>query len=274
MRKPHLMSLGPHIPPLERVVQYAQAPGYVVFTMPVEKRIRVEAAGVTVADSRRALILWESEHLPVYYFPLRDIRMDLMMRTDHASVCPYKGTAEYYSLNAGGRTVENLLWRYATPIPECPPIGDYAAFYWTKADRWLEEDEEVFVHPRDPYKRIDCLPSSARIEVSLDGVRLADSSRAVMLFETGLPTRYYLPVEDVTPGILSPSDHSTRCPYKGKAGYHHVTVNGKRRDNIVWFYADPVPEAGRIRGRVCFYNEFVDITLDGKTLERPKTAFS
>jgi len=274
MRKPHLMSLGPHIPPLERVVQYAQAPGYVVFTMPVEKRIRVELAGTTIADSRRALILWETEHLPVYYFPLRDIRMDLMVPTDQATDCPYKGRAAYYSATVGGRTVENLMWRYAEPIPECPPIGDYAAFYWNKADRWFEEDEEVFVHARDPYKRIDCIPSSAHITVALDGMRLAESRRAVMLFETGLPTRYYLPVEDVTPGVLSPSEHRTRCPYKGLAGYHHVTVKGTRHDNLVWHYADPVPEAIKIKGRLCFYNEFVDITLDGEKLARPKTAFS
>jgi uncharacterized protein (DUF427 family) len=274
MRKPHLMSRGPHIPPLERVVQYPGVPGYVVFTMPVDKRYRVELGGTTIADTRRALILWESEHLPVYYLPLRDIRMDLMTRTDHATTCPYKGKAEYYSAAVAGRTVENLMWRYAEPIPECPPIAEYAAFYWNKADRWLEEDEEAFVHPRDPYKRIDCIPSSAHITVALDGVRLAESRRAVMLFETGLPTRYYLPVEDVRPGVLAPSDHATRCPYKGKAGYHHVTVNGARRDNLVWFYADPVQEAVRIKGRVCFYNEFVDITLDGEKLARPKTVFS
>jgi len=274
MRKPHLRSLGPHIPPLDRVVQFAHEPGYVVFTMPVDKRVRVEVGGTVIADSRRVLMLWETEHLPVYYFPLRDIRMDLMARTEHRSECPYKGAAEYYSLAVGGRTVENILWRYANPIPACPPIGDHAAFYWTKADRWLEEDDEVFVHPRDPYKRIDCVASSAHIAVDLDGVRLAESRRAVMLFETGLPTRYYLPVEDVAPGVLSPSDHRTRCPYKGQAGYHHGTVNGVRRDNIVWYYADPVPEAVKIKGRVCFYNEFVDITLDGERLPRPKTAFS
>src|SRR5204862_173412 len=108
------------------------------------------------------------------------------------------------------------------------------------ANRWFEEDEEVFVHARDPYKRIDCISSSAHIEIDLDGVRLADSRRAVFLFETGLPTRYYLPIEDVRPGILEPSDRRTRCPYKGEARYHHVTVGGERRDNIVWFYADPV----------------------------------
>ena len=274
MRKPHLMSLGPHIPPLERVTQFAHEPGYVVFTLPVDKRVWVEVGGTVIADSRSVLLLWETEHLPVYYFPLRDIRMDLMTRTAHRTECPYKGTAEYHSLAAGGRTVENILWRYADPIPACPPIADYAAFYWTKADRWFEEDEEVFVHPRDPYKRIDCVPSSAHIEIDLEGVRLAESRRAVMLFETGLPTRYYLPVEDVTPGVLAPSDHRTRCPYKGQAGYRHVTANGKRHDNLVWHYADPVPEAVRIKGRVCFYNEFVDITLDGERLPRPKTAFS
>ena len=213
MRKPHLRSLGPHIPPLDRVTQFADEPGYVVFTMPVDKRVRVEVGGTVVADSRSVLMLWETGHLPVYYFPLRDIRMDLMTRTGHRSEVPYKGTAEYHSVAVGGRTVENILWRYADPIAACPPIGDYAAFYWSRADRWLEEDEEVFVHPRDPYKRIDCVSSSAHIEIDLDGIRLAESRRVVMLFETGLPTRYYLPMEDVrracwSRAITGPAAHT------------------------------------------------------------------
>ena len=150
MRKPHLRSLGPHIPPLDRVTQFVHEPGYVVFTIPVDKRVRVEVGDIAIADSRSVLMLWETEHLPVYYFPLRDIRMDLMTRTTHRTECPYKGTAEYHSVTVGGRTVEKILWRYADPIPACPPIGDYGAFYWSKADRCFEEDEEVFVHPRDP----------------------------------------------------------------------------------------------------------------------------
>ena len=179
----------------------------------------MEVGEVTVADSTVAVILWETEHLPVYYFPLSDIRMDLMRPSEHTTVCPYKGTARYHTLAVGNRVIENFMWSYPQPIKECSPIGGYASFYWDKADRWFEEDEEVFVHARDPYKRIDCLESSRPVEVHVDGVRVAHSARAVFLYETGLPTRFYLPKEDVRQDLLVASDHHTRCPYKGRASY-------------------------------------------------------
>ena len=273
MRKPQFRARGPHIPPLDAVVQYPFEPGYVVFTQPTAKRLRVEAGGVTVADTTRGLMLWETEHLPVYYFPMADIRMDLMTETAHDTRCPYKGTARYYSLTAGNHTIENFMWRYPEPIPACPPIADYAGFYWDKADHWYEEDEEVFVHPRDPYRRIDCLASSRPVEVYLDGVKLASSRNAVFLYETGLPTRFYLPAEDVRAEVLMPSEHHTRCPYKGEASYRHVEVNGKRHDNLVWYYPETRPEVAPIRGRLAFYNERVDrIVIGGEELPRPALA--
>src|SRR3546814_18998473 len=109
---------------------------------------------------------------------------------------------------------DEIMWRYEEPIPACPPIADYVSFYWHEVDHWYEEDEEVFVHARDPFRRIDCLPSSRRVQVFLDGEQVADSRRGVFLFETGLPTRYYLPLEDVPADLLQPSEFVTQCPYK------------------------------------------------------------
>jgi uncharacterized protein (DUF427 family) len=273
MRKPQFRARGPHIPPLEAIVQYPFEPGYVVFTMPTAKRLRVQVGEVTVADTTDALLLWETEHLPVYYFPLRDIRMDLMRPSDHTSRCPYKGTARYHSLAAAGRVLENFMWSYPEPIAPCPPIGGYASFYWDKADRWLEEDEEVFVHARDPYRRIDCLPSSRPVEIVLDGRTVARSTKAVFLYETGLPTRYYLPKEDVLADVLAESNHHTRCPYKGRASYFHVDLDGKRHENLIWFYPETMREVAPIKGKLAFYNERVErIIVGGKEVQRPAPA--
>ena len=275
MREPHLRGRGPHYPVLDRVVQYDFEPGYVVFTMPAPKRLRVEAAGEVVADTAEGLILFESDHLPIYYFPLASVRRELFARSERRTHCPYKGEAEHYSLTLGGGAYDDIMWRYAEPIPACPPIGDYVSFYWHEVDRWLEEDEEVFVHARDPFRRVDCLPSSRRVQVFLGGEAVADSRRGVFLFETGLPTRYYLPLEDVRRDLLSPSAMTTQCPYKGTAGYYRIAVAGEPRDGIVWSYADPVPEAARIKGLVCFADEFMDrILVDGIEQPRPVTAFS
>ena len=149
------------------------------------------------------------------------------------------------------------------------------AFYWNKMNHWYEEDEEVFVHARDPYRRVDCLPSSRHVQVVVDGEIVADSRRGTFLFETGMPTRYYLPIADTRLELLSASRYISGCPYKGIASYYHLTVNGKRHENMVWYYPDPVHEADRIKGLVCFYNEFADrILVDGIEQPRPVTASS
>jgi uncharacterized protein (DUF427 family) len=243
---------------------------------PTDRRIRVEFAGTIVADSAKAMLMCEPGHLPVYYLPLDDLRMDLMQRTNHHTVCPHKGPAAYWNLTVGDRTAENALWAYPEPYEHAPPgIKNYGAFYWNKMDRWYEEDEEVFVHPRDPRKRIDAIHSSRRVEIVLDGSVVADTRRAVFLFETDLPTRYYLPRWDVKPGILQPSDLQTRCPYKGVASYHDVALNGRTWPGLVWTYRAPIAECAKIEGLVSFYNEKVDeIRVDGKAVPKPKTKWS
>ena len=275
MRKPYLRGRGPHFPILDTITQYDFEPGYVVFTMPSPKRLRVKVGELIVADSAEALVLQESDHLPVYYFPIKDVEESFLMPSTTRTECPYKGAASHYSLNTGVTLVQDAGWRYLEPVKGCPPIAEYMGFYWSKMDHWYEEDEEIFVHARDPFRRVDCLPSSRRVQVFVDGEMMADSKRGVFLFETGHPTRYYLPIADTRLELLSPSRYISRCPYKGIASYYHLTVNGKRHENLVWYYPEPVHEAARIKGLVCFYNEFVDrVLLDGVEQPKPETASS
>lgn len=274
MRKPHLRGRGPFLPPLDQVVQYPFAPGYVVFTLPCPKRIRVMAGGHVVADSTAALILFESDHIPIYYLPLADIRMDLLKPSQRVTTSPYKGNARHYSLKDGGGRYDDILWHYDAPVSGSPDLSSYASFYWHEVDRWFEEEEEVFVHVRDPFRRVDCLPTTRRVVVRHGDTVLADSARGVFLFETGLPTRHYLPLADVNMACLEPSDTRSQCPYKGEAQYHHVRVGGALVRDAVWYYANPVHEAARVRGLVSFATELLDqVTVDGTVVPPPATSF-
>jgi uncharacterized protein (DUF427 family) len=234
------------------------------------RRVRVMLGGETVADSKRAKLLHETGHLPVYYFLKEDIRMDLLDESDHTTHCPFKGDASYWSVKVGDRVSENAVWGYPEPVDSAAPLAGYLAFYWNRMDAWYEEDEQVFVHPRDPYHRIDTLDSSRRVKVRVNGEVLAQTERPKILFETGLPPRYYIPPEDV----LLQSEKTTRCPYKGIASYWSVEAGGERVEDLVWYYPDPIPEAAKIKGLLAFFNEKVDLEMDGEEQERPKTQWS
>ncbi|MBV9049264.1 MAG: DUF427 domain-containing protein [Solirubrobacterales bacterium] len=250
------------------------SPGRALYLDPTPKRIRVEVAGETIADSTRALLLHESGHQPIYYFPPEDVRAEFLEPSDRHTHCPKKGDASYYTIKAGDRVVEAGAWYYPEPLPGAPPIKDLIAFYFNRMDRWLEEDEEIHVHPRDPYHRIDLLRSEREVRVSLNGELLADSGQAIALFESNLPPRWYLPREDVI-AALEPSDTVTRCPYKGTAGYYSVKLeSGETAKDLVWFYEQPLPEVGRITGLVCFFNERVELELDGVLQEQPESPWS
>jgi uncharacterized protein (DUF427 family) len=250
-------------------------PDYKILFEPSPRRVRVSFAGEWVADSTNAHLLFETRHLPVYYFPRADVRMDLLAPTDHHTFCPYKGTAAYWTIRLGGRTAENAVWGYPDPYDEVTAIRDFLAFYWDRVDHWYEEDEEVFVHPRDPYKRVDAVLSSRHVEVILGGERVADTRRAMFLFETRLPTRYYIPPEDVRRDLFLPSDKRTRCPYKGEARYWSAQVGERVFPDIVWSYPEPIAECPKIRGHLAFFNEQVDrILVDGVAVPRPLTRWS
>jgi uncharacterized protein (DUF427 family) len=239
-----------------------RAPEHLLYSEPVHKRIRVEFGGETIADTTGARLLFETGHLPVYYIPESDVRTDLLDRTDHTTYCPVKGDAAYWTVSAGGRTAENAVWGYPEPI--APWLTGYVSFYWNAMDAWYEEDEQVFGHPHDPYHRVDMLKSSRHVKVSVDGVVLAESSRPVILFETGLPVRYYLPREDVRLDALKRSETTSHCAYKGEARYW-----SHGSEDVAWTYETPLREAEPVRGLVCFWNERTDIEVDGTPQERP-----
>jgi uncharacterized protein (DUF427 family) len=238
------------------------------------RRVRVEFAGETIVDSRHAKLLHEHGLLPVLYFPADEVRTDLFHPSDKRTKCPWKGEASYWTVDVAGQSARNAVWEYRDPIPESPPIKGYFAFYWDKMDRWLEEDEEMEGHARDPYHRVDVLESSRHVKVSLDGVVLAETERPKALYETGLPTRWYIPPEDVRLDHLAPSDTKTVCAYKGHASTLSVRLDGEVKRDLAWTYADPRRDVEPIRGHLAFYNEFVDIEVDGELQERPESPFS
>ena len=145
------------------------APGRALYLEPTPKRIRVVVGEEVVADSHRVMLLHESGHQPIYYFPPQDVRAELLEPSDRHTRCPKKGEASYYTIRAGEHVVDAGAWYYPDPISEAPPIKDMIAFYWNRMDHWYEEDEEVFVHPRDPYHRVDIIRTDRHIRVSLDG---------------------------------------------------------------------------------------------------------
>lgn len=239
------------------------------------RRIRGVFNGETVVDARHAKLLHEQGHLPIYYFPEDEVALDLLEASSHATTCPYKGEASYWSVRVGDRVAEDAVWSYPDPLEDAPALAGHYAIYWHKLDRWFEEDEPAIVHARDPYHRVDVLESSRHVTVSLGDEVLADSRRALVLFETSLPPRWYFPLEDVREQLLFESDTRTGCAYKGFASYWSVRVpGGDDERDLVWTYREPRREVEPIRDRLAFFNERVDIEVDGEPQERPETQWS
>ena len=248
--------------------------GSVLYFDPVPYRLRGVFAGETVFDTLGAKLLYETAHLPVYYVPEEDLRHDLLEPSDKQTHCPHKGDASYRSLRVGDRVEPDAVWTYRDPLAPAAFLAGHAAFYWGKLDEWWVEDEQVFGHPRDPYHRIDTYPTTRRVRISIDGEVVAESTRAVALFESGLPPRFYLPAEDVRMGLLEPSETKTRCAYKGVASYWHVRARDTLHDDLAWTYPEPDRDARAIRDLVCFFNERVDLEVGGELQERPRTQWS
>jgi uncharacterized protein (DUF427 family) len=235
------------------------------------KRVRVYLAGRLVADSRHPSLVWETRPYPAYYLPLADVTAELTPngKTEHS---PSRGEATVYDVRVDGAVAEGAAVRYADS--ELPALRDLVRFEWSAMDEWLEEDEPVYVHPRDPHHRIDILASSRHVRVELNGVTVADSPRPVILFETSLPPRYYLPLSDIRTDLLSPTDTQTNCPYKGTATYWSVDTGQGAHADLLWSYRSPVAESQKIAGLACFYDERADVYIDGELQERPRTHFA
>lgn len=229
------------------------------------KRVRTYFAGECVADSKCIRLMHERDQLPVYYFPLEDVRDELLVPSERTTYCPRKGTARYWSVRVGDRLAADALWSYPQPLETGLAISGLAAFYWNRMDAWFEEDEQVFVHARDPYTRIDVLESSRQVTLRVGGVTVAESRRPILLFETGLPVRYYLPKLDVRMELLSPTNTVTACPYKGETSqYWRVETDGETVEDAAWCYEHPNSGVIGIAGRIGFFAEKMDLLVDGE----------
>jgi uncharacterized protein (DUF427 family) len=235
------------------------------------KRVRALLGGEVVADTSRPVLVWEVPYYPAYYIPRADVRAEL--RPDGGSAhSPSRGDGRTFTVCAGGREAPGAALRYQdSPIPE---LRDLVRLDWDAMDAWFEEDEEVFTHPRDPYTRVDILASSRHVRVDVGGTTVAESASPRLLFETGLPGRYYLPKPHVRLDLLIPSDTVSHCPYKGRAEYWSVRAADGVHADLAWSYRTPLPESQKVAGLIAFYNEKVDIHVDGVLQDRPSTKFS
>lgn len=233
------------------------------------KRVRAYLNGELVADTYAPLLVWEIPYYPTYYIDRKDIHAELIPTalTEHHSRL---GTAEIMDVKTSSSTADGAARHY----PGNEQLRDAVRLDWPAMSEWLEEDEPIYTHARDPHKRVDILASSRQVRVELDGVTVAESGQPRILFETGLPPRYYLPLSAVRMDLLRPSETSTHCPYKGTASYWSVDTGTRVHQDVVWMYRTPFPESQKVAGLVCFYNERADIVLDGEPQPRPKSPFS
>ncbi|MBE1496475.1 uncharacterized protein (DUF427 family) [Amycolatopsis lexingtonensis] len=231
------------------------------------KRVRVFLGGELVADTVHPLLVWEVPYYPTYYFPRADVVSGVFTPSGRTTHSPSRGDGVLSTIKVGrAEAVDAALEHPDSPIEE---LRDHVRFDFAAFD-WFEEDEQIFTHPRDPGVRVDILPSSRHVRIEVDGVTVADSVRPHLLFETGLPVRYYLPRVDVRMDLLEKIDTVTHCPYKGAA--EHFDVAGHA--DLAWSYPTPLPESSRAAGLVAFLDEKVDVFVDGVRQERPKTKFA
>ncbi len=226
------------------------------------RRLRAFVGDTVVLDTTGAHLLHETGILPVAYVPLADIDASLLERTETTTHCPFKGDASYYSLRVGDDVREDAVWTYEEPVATAPWLKGFAALYRDRVDRWMVEDEPVAGHLRDPYHRVDVHQSSRKVRVSAGDDLIAESSHPVLVFETSMPVRAYIPRRDIVAGHLAPSPTQTTCAYKGDATYWHVHAGGERFPDAAWSYELPVAAAMKIAGHVCFAADGITVELE------------
>ncbi|KAK2054548.1 DUF427-domain-containing protein [Colletotrichum caudatum] len=245
------------------------------------RRVRVILNQAYIVDTTSAVHVWEHVAYPQYYVRMSELRncswkdtQDIHSADDSSAVAAHVVEVTIPGQNGAKDLVTDRVLRFSDDEKLNGALKGLVRLEFGSMDQWLEEETPIYVHPKDPFKRIDILPSSRPVEVKVAGRTVAKTDFAVHLLETGLPTRYYLPLASVDQSALRKSELLTKCPYKGDAEYYHIVVDGEEHKDLVWYYRNPTHESAGIAGLLCFYNEKVDIFLDGRLLERPKTFFS
>lgn len=222
---------------------------------PFPRRLRARLGGVEVLDTEAAMLLHESGIFPQVYVPIGDVAMEHLAKTELSTHCPYKGDASYWTVSAGGQTEEDAVWGYETPIESATFIEGYLAFEWGRMDQWLDEDDEIFGHIRDPFHRVDARPTSRRYVVRFGDDIVADTTGAFIVSETGFANRIYIPSEDIETQQFEQSSTTTHCPHKGDSVYWSHAASG--RTDVAWSYPAPLEEAHRVAGYWSFDGEDV-----------------
>lgn len=228
-------------------------PAHLLYLHDLPQRVRGEVDGTMIADTTSARMLHETRMLPRWYLPRSDVAVERLEPSDTTTHCPFKGDARYWNVRVGDRLIADAFWEYPEPLPEAPPLLDLLAPDLDKLPCWWEEDEEVIGHPRDPFHRVDLRRSSRHVTVTAAGAALGSTAQPLAVHETGFPTRWYVPVADVDTERLTPSAHTTVCPYKGRASYWNLDGGpGPAVTAAAWVYEDPLPGAERLAGHLCF----------------------
>ena len=257
--------------PPETVNYRLEGPKHKLLMQEFPRRVRATFGGQTVLDTTRGMLLHETGLPPQLYVPVEDIRADPIQPTEHHTYCPFKGTASYWTVTAArqgqqSQRAENAIWSYPEPNAEARWLLGYAGFYWGAMDEWYDEDERVAGngqgHLRDPYHRVDVRRSSRRVRVRLNDsdTVLAETTHPLLLSETGLPNRFYIPAGDVRQDLLEPTDTHTHCPYKGTASYWSVDADDRKLTDAVWSYPQAEGDSAAVSGYLSFLHD--DLTVE------------
>ena len=254
---------GPLAPsPVGRFLTAVPLPERLLFAEPLRRRMRVQFAGEWIADSEDVLLLHEPGHYPVALFPLADVRSDALVAEERTTAHRDLGATGWFTIVAGDRTSPRSAWQYTAPPEHARELRDRVAFAWRAMDAFYEEDERIVGHAADPYHRIDIRHTSRHLVARAAGRVVADTTRPVVLYESGFAPRWYVPRDDIDPSALAPADGQTFCPYKGLASYYDIDG----RPGAAWSYPQAWPEVDRIRDLVSFEPDKVDVFLDGRQL--------
>jgi uncharacterized protein (DUF427 family) len=237
-------------------------PKRLLFVEPLRRRLRVRFADEWIADSEGVLLLHEPGRYPVAFFPLANIRRGVLVSENRTTQHPDFGDTGWFTVGVGDRRAARGAWQYTALPDHAAELRDRVAFAWRAMDSFYEEDDRIVGHAADAYHRIDIRQSSRRLVVKHGERLIADTTRPLVLYESGFAPRWYVPRQDIDGKALIPAEGQTFCPYKGLCSYYDI---GDRK-KAAWSYLQAWPEVARISNLVSFEPDEIDVFLDNNKL--------
>jgi uncharacterized protein (DUF427 family) len=239
---------------------------------PTERWIHTSFNGETIASSKQVMLMIENDRELDYYFPQADTQQEYLQPSEYQEESAARGLRRFWHVVVGDKTARNAAWTYET-TPDRPEFEGFIAFKWSAMTHWFEENEEVYLEPRNPYHRADLIPSTRHVVVEVDGITIAATRASFLVFETSNPIRFYFPPEDVDQQYLLETEDLSRCQYKGLAGYYSLVVNGETYTNVAWRYHQPLPESSRLKDKIAFWPQKdprIKLFVDGELYKARK----